>query len=401
MKNIYKSICCFLLMALFLYPVLALADSDFDIWKKQFYQQALKSGISKKTLDKALPQMHLLERVIALDTQKPEFVSNFYDYVSSRLSPERIENGRSMAQKYQTWLSRTEDQYGVPKAYLLALWGMETNYGTFMGNVSMLDSLSSLAYHPRRRTFFTNELIAYLRIMDNEKTVAPEKGSWDGGFGNFQFMPSTFLAYAVDGDNNGRRDIVKNMPDSFASAANYLHQMGWRMDEPWGREVILPSTFKWDELHQHDSRTIADWEKMGLKPKYLDSFPDREKDITAEWYMPMGASGPVFLTYPNFKIIKRWNKLNLYAISVGLLADIIENRYDPITRPDGFIPFRTKDVICLQEKLIQEGYQTGGNDGQIGPMTRTALRHFQKDNGLVPDGYPNHELLKKMGCYDE
>ena len=401
MKYIYKSIYYLLLLGLSLYSGLARADSEFEAWKKQFYQQALKSGISKKTLDKAIPNMHLLERVISLDTKKPEYISNFYDYISPRLSNNRIAVGRSMAKKYHTWLSRIEDQYGVPRAYLLALWGMETNYGTFMGNVNMLDSLSTLAYHPRRRQFFTNELIAYLRILENEKTVAPQKGSWDGGFGNFQFMPTTFLAYAIDGDNNGRRDIVNNMPDSFASAAHYLHEMGWRMDEPWGREVTVPANFNWDDLHQHDSRTVLNWEKMGIKPKHLSAFPDREKDISAEWYAPMGLGGPIFLTYPNFNIIKRWNKLNLYAVSVGLLADVIENRYDPITRPDGFKPFKTASIICMQEKLIQQGYQIGGADGRIGPKTQLALHHFQKDNGLIPDGYPNQELLIKLECVDE
>ena len=403
MKNILKSVCCLVFAFFFFLPsVCAEEKNDFDSWKQEFYQQALKEGISKKILDQTVPKMKLLERVIQLDTQKPEFVSNFYDYTNRRLSEERIANGKKMIHKYKTWLSRVEEKYGVPKEYLVALWGMETNYGTFMGSVDMLDSLASLAYHPRRRKFFTGELIAYLKIFEHEHSVAPKTGSWDGGFGNFQFMPTTFLAYAVDGDGNGRRDIVNNMPDAFASAANYLNKMGWRKDEPWGREIIVPQRFDWEHIHKHETKTVADWKKLGIKPKHLTDFPGNEKDIVAEWHMPMGKGGPVFLTYPNFKIIMRWNKLSLYAISVGMLADVIEKRYEPIKTPADFSAFRTTEIICLQEKLAEKGYLREGADGLIGPKTRAGVAAFQRENGLIPDAYPDFELLRKVGCkYEE
>ena len=402
MKNTLKSICYFVFAFLLFAPTVWAGDNDdFDSWKKEFYQQALKSGISKALLDQTVPKMKLLDRVIQLDTQKPEFVSNFYDYTNRRLSKDRVANGKKMLHKYKTWLSRVEEKYGVPKEYLVALWGMETNYGTFMGSVNMLDSLASLAYHPRRRKFFTGELIAYLKILEKEASVAPKVGSWDGGFGNFQFMPTTFLAYAVDGDGNGRRDIVNNMPDAFASAANYLHQMGWRKDEPWGREIIVPKDFDWHHIHKHENKTVADWEKMGVKPKHASEFPAGEKDIAAEWHMPMGKNGPIFLTYPNFKIIMRWNKLSLYAISVGLLADVVKERYQPVEPPADFQPFRTTEIICLQEKLVEKGYLSGGADGMIGPKTRAGVAAFQRENGLVPDAYPSFELLRKVGCKNE
>ena len=401
MKNTLKTICCFVFCVLCSVCVQAADDPDFDLWKQQFYREAQTAGVSKRILDQTVPQMKLLERVIHLDTHKPEYVSNFYDYTRARVSPERIAAGRKMAAKYPTWLKKIEAKYGVPQAYLLALWGMETNYGTYMGNVNMLDSLATLAYHPRRRKFFTWELIAYLKILEKEKSVAPKTGSWDGGFGNFQFMPTTFLAYAVDGDGNGRRDIVNNMPDSFASAANYLHQMGWRSTEPWGREVIVPADFDWKHIHKHEKKTVADWEKVGIRPKHLASFPDSEKSVIAEWHMPMGKNGPVFLTYPNFKIIMRWNKLSLYAISVGLLADVIENRYQPIETPTGFKPFKTTEIICMQEKLAEKKYDIRDADGKIGLKTRAALAAYQHNNGLIPDAYPDDDLLKNMGCYDE
>ena len=401
MKNIIKSICCVVFCSLLSTGTLANAQSDFDAWKQQFYQEALHAGVSQKTLDKAVPRMKLLERVIELDTQKPEYVSDFFSYTGKRLSDTRIQNGRKMKATYPTWLNRVEQKYGVPKAYLLALWGMETNYGSFMGSVNMLDSLATLAYYPRRRQFFTNELIAYLKIMDKEGSVAPQTGSWDGGFGHFQFMPTTFLAYAVDGDGNGRRDIVNNMPDAFASAANYLHAMGWNPDEPWGREVVVPDGFDWLAVYQAETLPVSEWAKMGLKPRHLKAFPANEMDIRAEWRAPMGKNGPVFLTYPNTKIIMRWNKLSLYALSVGLLADVIEEQYERPAPPDDFKPMKTAHLMCLQDALKTKGLYQGEADGLLGPKTRAAIRSYQQELGHVVDGYPSPELLTKMECQND
>lgn len=401
MNNILKSIYYIVFFCCAFIGVNSRADSDFEQWKEQFYQEALHAGVSKKILDRTIPKMNLVERIIQLDTQKPEYVSDFYTYTGKRLTDTRIQKGREMKHTYPTWLSRIEKKYGVPSAYLLALWGMETNYGSFMGNVDMLDSLASLAYHPRRRKFFTNELIAYLKILENESSVAPQKGSWDGGFGHFQFMPTTFLAYAVDADGNGRRDIVNNMPDAFASAANYLHQMGWRTDEPWGREIRIPDDFDWIHVHKDTKMSVAEWLNMGIRPAHLEHFPQNELSIQAEWHAPMGKNGPIFLTYPNLKIIMRWNKLSLYALSVGLLADLIENRYERPAPQNDLKFFKTASVICLQEKLAEKGYYDGSADGLLGPKTRAALRRYQVDNGLLPDAYPDYELLTEMECQQQ
>lgn len=401
MKFLFKSTCYFLLSVCAMGWKASYAAEDFSVWKDSFYQEAIHAGISKDILDKYVPRMTLLPRVIKLDMSKPEYLQNFFDYTRVRVSDHRIARGQKMLQKYKTWLKRVSDQYGVPPAYLVALWGMETNYGSYMGNVDMLNSLSTLAYHPRRRRFFTGELIAYFKILENEPSVAPEKGSWDGGFGNFQFMPTTFLAYAVDGDNNGRRDIVRNMPDAFSSAANYLSRMGWNKDEPWGREVVFPEYPDWEQIHQYETKTVREWQKLGIYPKYIDTFPESELKTKAQLRMPMGISGPVFLTYPNFKIIMRWNKMELYALSVGILADILQNNMPRVEVPADFIPFKTTSIIRMQEELTKRGYDAGGADGKIGSKTRKAIRAFQKDNRMAQDGYPSIELLKKLECYDE
>ena len=399
MKNILKSVCyiCFCISVNFASGVHA--DSDFEKWKGEFYQEALKKGISSAVLDKHIPKMELLERVIQLDMKQPEYLSDFYSFTQTRLTNQKINQGQKMLDKYPTWLSRVEKKYGVQKEYLLALWGMETNYGGFKGSVNMLNSLGSLAYHPRRRTFFTNELLAYFKILEKESSVAPDIGSWDGGFGHFQFMPTTFQAYAVDGDNNGRRDIVHNMPDAFSSAANYLSRMGWNGMEPWGREVVLSDRFDWDVIQKNEAKPVSYWKKQGIKPKHLPDFPENELKTEAELRMPMGVSGPVFLTYPNFKLIMRWNKMELYALTAGLLADSIMQRNTYPVQPDDYQALRTEDIMCMQGYLKDNKYLIEDPDGRVGPKTRQALRRFQKDNQMVPDGYPNINLLKNMGCY--
>lgn len=401
MKNILKSLCCILFLGVLNLSFSVNANSDFEAWKKEFYKEALKKGISQSVLDRKVPQMQLLERVIRLDTEKPEYVYNFFDYIKTRLTEYRISKGKKMARKYRTWLKRVENTYGVPQEYILAFWGLETNYGNYMGKVDMLNSLATLAYHPRRRKFFTNELIAYLKIVEDEPSVAPKLGSWDGGFGNFQFMPTTFRAYAVDGDNNGRRDIVRNIPDAFSSAASYLSQMGWNKEEPWGREVILPPNINLKKVHKNDIRTVGEWKKKGILPKYIDDFMPSELNIKAKLRMPMGVSGPVFLTYPNYNLILRWNKHELYALTVGLLADILMDRYPALTKPEELKPIKTELVIEMQKKLGEKGFYKGKYDGKIGPKTRYAIRQYQIKNKLLADGYPNDILFKKLGCYSE
>ena len=401
MKKSFKSLYCALFCGALMAAIPGMADTEFEAWKKEFYQEALAKGVSRAVLDEKVPQMQLLDRVIHLDTKKPEYVSNFFDYIKTRLTNYHVVKGKEMARKYRTWLKRVEDRYGVPSVYILAFWGLETNYGHYMGKVNMLDSLATLAYHPRRRQFFTNELIAYLKMVEEEPTVAPEMGSWDGGFGNFQFMPTTFRAYAVDGDGNGRRDMIRNMPDAFSSAANYLSQVGWKKDEPWGREVVFPENIDRKDVHQNDVRTVAEWREIGIRPKHIIDFPLPEHELKAQLRMPMGMSGPLFLTYPNFNVILRWNRHELYALTIGLLADVLSDRAPLVTIPEDFRPIKTDAVIEMQKKLAEKGFYEGTPDGRIGPKTRHAIRRYQIENNLFTDGYPSSSLFENLGCCSE
>ena len=341
--------------------------------------------------------MELLPRVIEQDVKKPEFLQNFWDYTDKRLTNEKVSNGQEIMKKYATWLKRVSDKYQIEPQYLVALWGMETNYGKFLGKTKLLNALGSLAYHPRRRKYFTRELIAYFKILESEP-YPPEWGSWDGGFGNFQFMPTTFEAYAVDADENGTKSLIGSIPDSLASAANFLRSMGWKPNQIWGREVTLPNDFNWEEVH-NKKQTVGEWQKEGIRPNGLDVFPKKELEIEARLLSPQGADGPFFLAYPNFEYLRRWNGLELYGLTTGLLADILAGNRELHNYPENFQPIRTETIIKIQEILAQKGYNIGNPDGKLGPKTRSALRDFQKENNLKQDGYPNKDTLLKLNTY--
>ena len=395
MKNILKSVSCFVFVSVLFCILKVSANTDFELWKQDFYQEALKEGVSKTLLDKVLPEMDLLERVIRLDTQKPVYIANFYDYMKTRIEPIRIEKGRKMLKKYPTWLSRVEEKYGIPKQYILAFWGMETNYGSFMGSVDMLDSLATLAYHPRRRRFFTNELIAYLKIVEKKGLSAPKIGSWDGGFGNFQFMPTTYLAFGIDADGDGCADIFNSIRDAMASAANYLAAEGWRKGERWGREVRLPKNFDWSLIEKQ--KTLKEWKKLGISFVEKINGAKEPDTLKASLILPEGIEGPAFLAYPNFYVMMRWNKSVLYALSVGYLADRINNRAGfktlSSTKP---ARFTMENAMEVQRILLSMGLYKGDIDGILGAKSREAVRAFQTKYDLPPDGYANAGLLTFM-----
>lgn len=397
MKRLLKSISYIFFVGVFLPPLSVSANDDFNAWKKEFEKEALSAGIKQSTLSKYLPQMELLPRVIEQDIKLPEFLQNFWDYTKVRLTEEKIQKGQEMMKKYHTWLKRVQDKYGIEPQYLVALWGMETNYGGYLGKTKLLNSLGTLAYHPRRRSYFTKELIAYFKILESEP-YPPEWGSWDGGFGNFQFMPTTFMAYAVDADGNGTKSLIGSMPDSFASAANFLKAMGWKEGQTWGREISLPDDFNWERMHGL-KQSVSEWQKEGVKAYGLSSFPENELEIEARLLSPLGADGPFFLAYPNFEYLRRWNGLELYGLTTGLLADILAGNRGAHTYPSDFEPIRTETIIEMQEILARNGYNIGNPDGKLGPKTRSALRDFQKKNHLKQDGYPNKDTLIKLNTY--
>jgi membrane-bound lytic murein transglycosylase B len=357
---------------------------------------AVASGISEATAKQVLGEVRHLERVIELDRTQPEFVRTFSEYYRVRVTPSRVADGRRLLEENAALLGRLQRQYGIPGHYLIALWGLETNFGSYFGNMSTMDSLATLACDERRSAFFTAELMDALRIVDaGDMEPAAMQGSWAGAMGHVQFMPSVFRRYAVDDDGDGRRDLWTSRRDALASAANYLKQAGWERGFRWGREVRLPEAFDYAGAARDPTRPLADWAAAGVRNAF--GGPLASTDLPATLRLPSGHRGPAFLTYPNFEVIMQWNRSESYALSVGNLADRIAGR-SPLTRPPPTdeLKLTPDSVRQLQADLNALGLDAGEADGVIGPATRAAIGRFQIGHGLVPDGYPDHRLVEAL-----
>lgn len=302
----------------------AKAAPEFETWVANFKEDAKRQGISQKTLDKAFVGVAPVKRIIELDRKQPEGTMTFAQYKNRVISDARIAQGRKMYQKHKQLLEETAKNYGVPAQYIVALWGVETSYGNNTGGFGVVTALSTLAHDGRRSSFFRKELINALKILDEGHiTLEDMKGSWAGAMGQNQFMPSSFHAFAVDGNNDGRRDIWTSLPDVFASTANYLNKSGWREDERWGRQVDVPKSIGTDKMNLETTHDLDTWKKLGLTLPGGDDLPVVE-GIRASLIAPDGLSGPTYLVYHNFRVIMKWNRSTYFATSVGILADAIK-----------------------------------------------------------------------------
>ncbi len=378
-------------------PVLAEgASTAFESCLDALGERARNEGVDAAVVASVMEKTSRRERVINLDRSQPEFTRTFGGYYVPRVTKQRVAQGRALYAKHRDLLNRLQREYGVPGHYLLAFWGLETNYGSYFGKIPTTDALATLACDQRRSAFFSDEFISALRIIaagDIEQEQM--RGSWAGAIGNMQFLPSVFLIYAVDGDGDGLRDLWGSLPDSLASAANFLRGIGWRTELRWGREVRLPEEFNFTLSGRDRGRTLEEWVRLGITDVYGGALP--QLDIQAAVLVPSGHRGPAFLTYYNFDVIMRWNRSEYYAISVGRLADRIAGA-GTLTRKaiiDGE-PITTDKVRRLQEDLALLGYDAGEADGIFGPATRRALSRFQNANDMIADGYLNAEALQAV-----
>ncbi|MFI4987850.1 MAG: lytic transglycosylase domain-containing protein [Alphaproteobacteria bacterium] len=297
-------------------------DLDFASWLRDFKAEARTRGISQRTLDAALNQVTLLPRVIELDRKQPEFTLTFDEYVSRVVSPSRVDRGRELLAQRQALLARVSASYGVAPRFVVALWGIESDYGRTTGDYSVIQSLATLAYDGRRASYFRGELIDALKIVElGYMDLASLRGSWAGAMGQSQFMPSSYLRYAVDYEGKGQRDIWHNPADVFASTANYLAQLGWQAEQGWGEEVKLPDGFDSSLAELATQKPLAEWSAIGVRR--LDGTPLPSRPLAASIVLPAADGGPAYLVYDNFRVIMRWNRSTFFAISVGLLADRI------------------------------------------------------------------------------
>jgi len=371
-------------------------ETDFTLWLQGLRKEALQQGISTQTLDHALKGVRPIERVIELDHRQPEFTETFWNYLRARVTPHRIATGKRLLQRHHQLLQRMARHYGVPPRYLVAFWGLETNFGKYQGRFPTVNALVTLAYDPRRGEFFRVQALDALRILDQGHITANKmKGSWAGAIGQLQFMPSTFLANAVDGDNDGKKDVWSELPDVFASGANYLHHLGWRKEELWGREVQLPRQFDWQLTGLKTSKSLKTWSNLGVKR--ANGAPLPKADMQGAIVLPQGHEGPAFLVYNNFQVILKWNRAINYAIAVGHLADrmiglpAIRNGRQADNRRLSY-----KLALELQQRLNALGFASGEPDGVPGARTRQAVRAYQQASGLPTDGYPSVALLEQL-----
>ncbi len=298
---------------------------SFEAWRAGARSEALGLGISAATFDAAFAEVEPIPRVIELDRAQPEFTITFSQYLERVVPESRVAKGREMFAAHRDQLELTGRKYGVPPRFIVALWGIETNFGQYLGGFSVIGALATLAYDGRRSAYFRGELMNALRILeDGHTTPAAMKGSWAGAMGQSQFMPSSFVRYAVDFDGDGRRDIWTTEADVFASAANYLAQAGWRTGETWGRRVQLPAGFDQSLTGLDVTKTLADWQALGVRRANGADLP--RVAMSGSVVLPGGEGGPAYLAYDNYRTIMRWNRSFYFATAVGLLADRIVGR---------------------------------------------------------------------------
>ena len=376
----------------------ARADAGFQRWIADFRKVATAKGVTPGVFDRAFrgitePDPEVLQKA----SFQPEFKAAVWDYIDGRVNERSIGTGRQMARDWKPWLDHIEQTFGVPRTVLLAIWSVETNYGKIFENPaavrSTVRSLATLGYADSRRSkWASGQLVAALKILQTgDIDVGHLTGSWAGAMGHTQFIPTSYQAFAVDIDRDGRRDIWASVPDALASAANLLAKGGWQAGKTWGYEVLLPAGRKFPS----GSLTLDQWAAMGVVRANGKPFP-RGAD-KAELKLPDGPTGPVFLMTKNFFVLKKYNNADTYALAVGLLADQIAG-YGGLVR-DWNRPYTrltSDESEELQRRLSALGYYEGKIDGMIGEGSRTAIRAFQAQAGLTQDGHPSKEVLTNL-----
>lgn len=378
---------------------LAIAPTQtFAEWQAGFRKEALAAGIRADLFDRAFIGVSPDMSVIKADRSQPEFTRPVWEYLDGALSPLRVNKGKSLIQQNAQVLQSIEQRYGVDREALVAVWGMESNFGQFQGSKSVINSLATLAYEGRRPGFAHAQLIAALQILQ-QGDITPEKmlGSWAGAMGQTQFIPTTYNTHAVDFDGDGRRDIWGSSTDALASTAHYLQSSGWQRGQPWGFEVDLAEGFDYTLADGTIRKPVSEWIRLGVS-EYggLPIAPD-DKQLSASLLLPAGHRGPAFLIFDNFRAILKYNNSSSYALAVGLLSKRFTDGglvYGQWPKED--LPLSRSERIELQTLLGKHNYDAGNPDGIIGANTRKAIRSAQQSFGWPADGYPTQQLLEAL-----
>ena len=370
-------------------------SGSFDAWLAQFRQEARGNGVSSATIAAALDGMTLDPGVIQRDRRQGFFAQTFTAFSGKLITSNRIQNGLGRLKQHRELLARIEAQWGVPGPVIVAFWGLESDFGSMMGNLPVLRSLATLAYDCRRPDLFRAELMEALRIIDRGD-LRPEHmiGSWAGELGQTQFLPAHYMQHAVDYDGDGRRDLMQSVPDVLASTANFIAFLGWQRGQPWLEEVRLTRDLPWAEADLAIQHPLEKWAAWGVRT--VSGQPLAGNAPAASLLLPMGRHGPAFLAYPNFQVYLKWNQSLNYSITAAHLADRLGGA-PPMDKGNGTVPeMSLQQVKDLQTLLVKRGYFSGEVDGKIGAATRAAVKAAQIKLGLPADSYPTPELLARM-----
>ena len=374
-------------------PKAAATQGDFTGFVARLWPDAQRQGVSRKTFDAAFSGVTPDPQIIALTKKQSEFVKPIWSYLDSAISASRLERGRAAAEQYASVLADIERKYGVDRRAVLGVWGMETNFGSFTGNMDVIRSLATLAYRRYRDDFFRDELLVALKILEEGHVErSAMRGSWAGAMGQTQFMPSSFQKYAVDYDGDGAKDIWTTVPDALASTANYLASFGWEVGVPWGIEVALPEGF--NLAGATGARDFSAWGDAGLSRVGGAALPRKGKAVL---FLPAGINGPALLISENFRVIKKYNSSDAYALGVAHLGDRLLGG-GPIRAswPRNEKRLSLEETKDVQRRLAAMGLPVGKIDGRIGEMSRDSVKKAQVKHGLPADGYPTLALLTRL-----
>jgi len=372
------------------------ADTRFADFLAQARSEALAQGITAATFDSATAGIAPIPAISTMNANQPEFTKPVWSYLDSAVSARRIRDAQLMLARYGEVLDRIAAQSGVPKEILVAVWGLESDYGADSGGFNLFAALATLAYDGPRASYAKPEFLAALQIYQQQHYPVSEMvGSWAGAFGQTQFTPTTFLKYAADGDGDGVIDLWQSAPDALASAARLLNEQGWVRGQAWGYEINLPGDFAYENADLDITKPVADWTARGVRTAAGDLLPP--SDANAAIYLPAGARGPAFLVFANFSMILKYNNAASYALAVSLLADRMAGA-PPLRHawPRDERAMSRSERITFQSDLLKLGFDPGTADGVLGRRTRGALRQYQKSKSLPADGFPTATLLAML-----
>ncbi|MCC6947668.1 MAG: lytic murein transglycosylase [Bradyrhizobiaceae bacterium] len=367
---------------------------NFDRWLANFQQEALSKGVSRATLDAAAPFMEFDQEVVRRDRGQKVFSQTFLEFSGRMVEGYRLGQGAQRLKQNAALFQRIEQQFGVPGPVIVAFWGLETDFGGFMGKMPTLRSVTTLAFDCRRPELFREQLLASLKIIQRGDQ-SPESmiGPFAGELGQLQFLPTHYFEYAVDFDGDGRRDLIRSSADALASAAHYMQKLGWRRGEPWLQEVRVPQNLPWDQADLEIQHPRSQWVAWGVRAA-SGSLPS--DNLPASLVLPMGRHGPAFLAYPNFKVYLEWNQSLVYATTAAYFGTRLAGAPRVSGDAKAIPSLGYNELRELQQILSRRGYNVGKIDGILGAQTRVAVKDVQKKLGLAADSYPDAELLERL-----